>query len=690
MTTKEYKIENLDCANCSLKIQEEISKLPEVDFVHLDFVNKKIRVRYSSPMESALERLNQIASGIEPGVFVLDGQSQCPQKQDKLRWSLIALGLVLLIASYLLKDSAALISVWLAWALIGHRVILNAFKKLYKLRVFDEHFLMTIASFGAIWLGEYTEAAAVMLLYEIGQYFETKAVNRSRNLIRGMVASKPEKALLLQDGKLIEKKTGEIIKGAIIVVNPGDRVPLDSLVLRGRSSIDSSSLTGESEPQPVEPGSTVLAGFVNLSGRLELEVTAPEAESAVARILNLIENASQKKSTTEKFITRFATIYTPIVVIMAALLVVIPVLLGASLELWLPRALIFLIVSCPCAFVIAIPLTYYIAIGLAAKHGIIIKGSSYLDALRQVKSFVFDKTGTLTTGKLSPGVVFTEPGVEEDELWESVYRCEFSSAHPLALAVKKAYQTEMIVSNIEEYTEFPGKGILMRYAGDEYLVGSLGLIRSLGYTMPITPAQSTAIYAVKNHLYQGYISFTDEIKSSMAQALKELKQEGAQRHVMLSGDQITKAGQVAEALHLDEYHAELVPEEKLQKLEEVMARTEGLTAYVGDGLNDAPVLSRADLGIAMGELGNAASIEAADIVLLQDKPEQLVTAVRISHRTHVIIIQNIVLALGLKVLVMIAGALGLGNLWEAVIADVGVTILAVFNAMRISRFRAGA
>ncbi len=602
----------------------------------------------------------------------------------------IGLGLIALILSYILKDSASLIAVWQAWFLIGHRVILNAFKKLYRIRVFDEHFLMTIASFGAIWLGEYTEAAAVMLLYEVGQYFETKAVNRSRNLIKGMVASKPEKASVLRDGQVVEQKTSEIAKGEIIVVNPGDRIPLDSLVLKGRSSIDSSSLTGESEPQPVEPGSQVLAGFVNLSGRLELEVTALEAESAVARILNLIENASQKKSTTEKFITRFAAIYTPIVVLLAALLVIIPVLMGASVEIWLPRALIFLIVSCPCAFVIAIPLTYYIAIGLAAKHGIIIKGSSFLDAFRQVKSFVFDKTGTLTTGKLSPGMIHTEPGVTEHELWESIYLCEYSSSHPLALAVKKAYQADIDVHNIEEYTEYPGKGILMRYAGDEYLVGSLGLIRSLGYTMPISTAPSTAIYAIRNHLYLGYISFTDEIKGSMTQALKDLKLEGAERHVMLSGDQAAKARQVAESLQLDEFHAELLPEEKLQKLEEVISHTEGLTAYVGDGLNDAPVLSRADLGIAMGELGNAASIEAADIVLLQDKPEQLVTAMRISRRTHDIIIQNIVLALGLKVLVMIAGAFGLGNLWEAVIADVGVTILAVFNAMRISHFRAHA
>ncbi len=688
MTIKEYDIENLNCAHCSAKIEDEIGNLAEVSSVNLDYMNKKLIIQYSEQVENALERLNIIASKIEPGVQIYDTDTVAREQKTSYSRYLIGLGIAIAIPAVLIPGTFSVYLMIAAWALVGHRVIINAVRKLMQVQVLDENFLMSIAGAGALFLGEHIEALAVMLLYEFGQYWEDRAVERSRSLIKRMLSVKPELAHHVQDGKQVDKKLSQIEIGNVLLVYPGEKVPLDGVVIKGESSVDTSSLTGEAEPVPVGIGSTVLGGFINRGGLIEMEVSHTESESTVSRIMKLIENAAARKSNTEKFITRFAKWYTPIVVGAAVLLVLIPALMGASLSVWLPRALIFLIVSCPCALVISVPLTYYIGIGLAARRGVIFKGSAYLDSLRLAKTFVFDKTGTLTTGKMKPSGMHPEPGIDPEELKLAIFRAEHSSNHPLALAVKDAFAYPFDSRQIEELSEIPGKGISMVYAGDTLLAGSYQFLKDLGYVLADQSQGQTAIHAVENERYLGFISFADEVKPGMKEALIELKNEGVERSVMLSGDREAKAKQIAQQLGLDAYHADLLPNHKLSKLEELMADRGGKTVYVGDGLNDAPVLARADIGIAMGEIGNAASIESADIVLLNDKPEQLVKAVNISKLSYNVVVQNIVLALGIKVLVMILGAVGLGKLWEAVIADVGVTLLAIFNALRLSRIKA--
>lgn len=688
MTIKEYDIENLNCAHCSAKIEDEIGNLAEVSSVNLDYMNKKLIIQYSGQIENALERLNIIASKIEPGVQIYDTDSVVRAKRTSYSRYLIALGILVAIPAILVPGSISIYLMIAAWFLVGHRVIINAGRKLMQAQVLDENFLMSIAGAGALFLGEHIEALAVMLLYEFGQYWEDRAVERSRSLIKRMLSVKPELTHHVIDGKTTDKKLSQIEIGNILLVYPGEKVPLDGVITKGDSSVDTSSLTGEAEPVPVSIGSTVLGGFINRGGLIEIEVSHTESESTVSRIMKLIENAAARKSNTEKFITRFAKWYTPIVVGAAVLLLVIPMLMGASLSVWLPRALIFLIVSCPCALVISVPLTYYIGIGLAARRGVIFKGSAYLDSLRLAKTFVFDKTGTLTTGMMKPAGMHPVEGIDPEELKLAVYRAEHSSNHPLAIAVREAFSYPFDSRQIEELTEIPGKGISMVYAGDSLLAGSYQFMKDLGYVFTDQSQGQTAIHAVVNEQYLGYISFEDEVKPGMKEALTELRSEGVQRSVMLSGDRESKARQIAELLGLDAFHADLLPHQKLGKLEELMVRNSGKTVYVGDGLNDAPVLARADIGIAMGEIGNAASIESADIVLLNDKPEQLIKAVKISKLSYNVVVQNIALALSIKVLVMILGAVGLGKLWEAVIADVGVTLLAIFNALRLSRIKA--
>ena len=686
MVRKEYEIDNLHCADCSLKIENKIGSLPEVAQVNLDFINKKLVVHYRNPIENALERLNLVATDIEPGVFIFDSSQSTPPAKKSVYPYIAGLGLVLLVVSLLggFSPTLKLALGITAYLLVGHRVLFSAIRKLRTLRVFDEHLLMTLATLGALYLGEYPEAIAVMALYEIGQFLEERAVEKSRSLIKRMLTLRPEKARLMKDGKLSEVLLKEVAIDDLIQVFPGERIPLDGVVLKGESSVDTSSLTGEALPVPVSPGSSVFGGFINSGGLLDIRVTHTEAQSTVSRIMGLIESASARKSSTEKFITRFARWYTPLVVISALLLLIIPLLFGGAFHTWLPRALIFLIVSCPCAFVIAIPLTYYIGIGAAARRGIIFKGSAFMDSLRQVKTMVFDKTGTLTTGKLQVSDTSPVDGIDSQELWETVYRCEYSSNHPLARAIKQGGEHPYDSTQVRSFTEYPGKGIKMNYAGDELLVGSAALMGEFGFQIEVSDSYRASVYAAKNNRYLGFISFSDEIKPTMPAALQELRKLGISHLSMLSGDRATAAAHAAESLGLDSFHAQLLPEQKVSKLEEIMRTRAGKTAYVGDGLNDAPVLARADIGIAMGEIGNAASIESADIVLLNDRPEQLVRAVTISKLTYITVVQNVVLALGIKIIVMIAGALGLGNLWEAVIADVGVTLLAVFNAMRLA------
>ena len=687
MVIEEYDVHNLDCPDCGAKIEAEINNLEEVESANLDFINKRLTIEYIEKVDNPLKRLNAIASKIDPDIqFTLAGWEE-GQSENK-PWFIILAILLLTFSLFLSAPFSSILGI-IAYLIAGHKVIKKALKEIASRQIFTENFLMTLATLGALYLGELIEASAVMILYEIGLYGESRAIAKSRKNLQSLLMLKPEKAHLKTESGIEDQKLNTIQKDQIILVYAGERIPLDGVVIKGESTVDTSSLTGEAIPVFVEPKSTVFAGFLNGGGILEIQAQNTEAESMVSRIIKLIENASSKKSDTEKFMTRFARYYTPAVVLAAVLVFVIPVILGYNYTIWLQRALIFLVVSCPCALVISIPLTYYIGIGKSAKTGIIFKGSIYLDLLNRVKTLIFDKTGTLTTGELRIAETKTAPDIDQDELQLSTWLCEWTSSHPFAKAIKKAFSYKFEPSKVDAFSEFPGKGILLVYNKDRYLCGSEIFLQSFGFINLLDAGDYSVVHTVKNDIYLGCISFVDELKPGMKEVVKTLKQMGIKHLSVLSGDRIPKVEKVAKELDLDSFYASLTPESKLTKLEEIINSSKDKVAYCGDGLNDAPVLARADAGIAMGKIGAQASIETADVVLLNDKPEQLKSAFSISKQTNKIVWQNIFLALSIKMLVMILGVAGLAQLWEAVIADVGVTLLVIFNSLRIMKHPEG-
>ncbi len=687
MVIEEYDVHNLDCPDCGAKIEAEINNLEEVESANLDFINKRLTIEYIEKVDNPLKRLNAIANKIDPDIqFTLAGWEE-GQSENK-PWFIILAILLLTFSLFLSAPFSSILGI-IAYLIAGHKVIKKALKEIASRQIFTENFLMTLATLGALYLGELIEASAVMILYEIGLYGESRAIAKSRKNLQSLLMLKPEKAHLKTESGIEDQKLNTIQKDQIILVYAGERIPLDGVVIKGESTVDTSSLTGEAIPVFVEPKSTVFAGFLNGGGILEIQAQNTEAESMVSRIIKLIENASSKKSDTEKFMTRFARYYTPAVVLAAVLVFVIPVILGYNYTIWLQRALIFLVVSCPCALVISIPLTYYIGIGKSAKTGIIFKGSIYLDLLNRVKTLIFDKTGTLTTGELRIAEIKTAPDIDQDELQLSTWLCEWTSSHPFAKAIKKAFSYKFEPSKVDAFSEFPGKGILLVYNKDRYLCGSEIFLQSFGFINLLDAGDYSVVHTDKNDIYLGCISFVDELKPGMKEVVKTLKQMGIKHLSVLSGDRIPKVEKVAKELDLDSFYASLTPESKLTKLEEIINSSKDKVAYCGDGLNDAPVLARADVGIAMGKIGAQASIETADVVLLNDKPEQLKSAFSISKQTNKIVWQNIFLALSIKMLVMILGVAGLAQLWEAVIADVGVTLLVIFNSLRIMKHPEG-
>ncbi|HNX02978.1 MAG TPA: heavy metal translocating P-type ATPase [Candidatus Cloacimonas sp.] len=683
MVIEEYDVHNLDCPDCSSKIETAINNLEEVESANLDFISKRLTIEYIEKVDNPLKRLNAIAAKIDPEVqFTLVGRES--EQEGKKPWFIIIAILILTVSLFFGSPVSIVLGI-AAYLIAGHRVIKKAIREIASRQVFTENFLMTLATIGAIILNEFMEAAAVMILYEIGLYLESGAIARSKKNLQSLLALKPEIAHLKTEKGIEDLKLKTIKKEQIILVYAGERIPLDGIVLKGESTVDTSSLTGEAIPVFVEPKSTVFAGFLNGGGILEIQVQNTETESMVSRIIKLIENASAKKSDTEKFMTRFARYYTPAVVLAAVLVFLIPTLLGYSYTVWLKRALIFLVVSCPCALVISIPLTYYIGIGKSAKRGIIFKGSIYLDLLNRVKTLIFDKTGTLTTGDLRIANLKTAPGIDPEELKLSTWLCEWTSSHPFAKAIKNAFSYKFDAKAVEALSEYPGKGVLLVYDKNRYLCGSEIFLQSFGFVNFLDAGDNSVVHTVKNNIYLGCISFTDELKPGMKEALQALKRRGIKNLIMLSGDRLPKVESVAQELGLDGFFAALTPESKLAKLEEIINTGKNKVAYCGDGLNDAPVLARADVGIAMGKIGAQASIETADVVLLNDKPEQLESAFSIARETNNLVWQNIILALSIKILVMALGIAGLANLWEAIIADVGVTLLVIFNSLRIMK-----
>ena len=573
------------------------------------------------------------------------------------------------------------------YLIIGWDILLEAVENIFRGQVFDENFLMAVASVAAFCVGEYPEAAAVMLLYQVGELFQSCAVGKARKSIAAMMDIVPEYANLETPNGIEETDPDEVPVGSVIVVKPGERIPLDGVVIEGESLIDTAALTGESVPRRAAPGSEVISGCVNGSGTLRVRTTKAYADATVTRIMELVENASSRKARVEGFITRFAKYYTPIVTLCAVLLAVLPpLLLGKEWGEWIRRACIFLVVSCPCALVISVPLGFFGGIGAASRKGILVKGSNYLEALSKLSTLVFDKTGTLTKGEFKVSALQPAVGTQE-ELLELAALGESYSNHPIAASVREAYGREPALRRVQAAREVAGQGVLAELDGQELLVGSARLLQERG--VDFTPSQEagTLVYVALGGLYRGVIVISDGLKECAAEALAGVKKAGVGKTVMLSGDRRQAAETVAKTLGLDGVEAELLPQDKVNALEKLLAaQTPGRTlGYVGDGLNDAPVLTRADVGIAMGSLGSDAAIEAADVVIMDDDLRRLPTAIRIARKTLRIVKQNIVFALSVKFIILILGALGIANMWLAVFGDVGVSVIAILNSMRTLR-----
>ena len=611
------------------------------------------------------------------------------RKQKRSLYTILAAAALFVVALLLPVEGVWELLIYLIpYGLIGWRVIWKAIKNISRGQVFDENFLMCVASIGAMCAGEYKEAVAVMLFYQVGELFESCAVGKSRRSIAALMDIRPDVAHVERDGALADVDPEEVEIGERIVIQPGERVPLDGEVIEGASTLDTAALTGESVPREIHPGEDVISGCINLSGVLHVRVNKRFGESTVARILELVENASSNKAKSENFITKFARWYTPVVCLSALLLAVVPSLITGDWGEWVSRALIFLVVSCPCALVISVPLSFFGGIGGASANGILIKGGNFVETLAQVDTVVFDKTGTLTQGNFEVTAIHPEK-VPEQELLEIAALAENYSTHPISASLKRAFGLPLDESRISDVEELSGKGVIATVDGKNVAVGNGKLMSYIGVDWHECENSGTIVHVAADGAYMGHIVISDMLKPQSKAAIQALKDCGVKRSVMLTGDRRDVAEAVARELGVDGVYSELLPADKVAQVEKLLA-TQGKgekLAFVGDGINDAPVLSRADVGVAMGALGSDAAIEAADVVLMDDNPQKIATAIRISKRTLTIVHQNIAFALGVKFIVLILSALGLGNMWIAVFADVGVSVLAILNAMRALRFR---
>lgn len=622
----------------------------------------------------------------------------------------IIVSTVLLLAAIIIdiRPEWLRISIYLiSYLIVGWDVVLMALRNIVKGKVFDENFLMSIATIGAMFINEYAEGVAVMLLYQIGELFQSYSVNKSRKSIADLMDIRPDYANVKRNDEIIRVDPDEVKIGEIIVIKPGERIPLDATVVTGTSFVDTSALTGESIPREVEPGNEILSGYINVSGAITAEVTREYEESTVSKILELVENASNKKSQSQQFITKFARYYTPIVVVLAVMLAVIPPLVieGATFDDWIYRALSFLVVSCPCALVISIPLTFFSGIGGASKKGILVKGSNCFEVLAKTETIVFDKTGTLTKGVFNvqevnvKGILAQDKNKEgleglsdkhsKERLLELTAYAESYSIHPISQSIQKAYGKDIDKSKVSDVQEIAGHGIEVLVQGKKVAAGNAKLMKLKGIDYIDEELTGTVVHVAIDDIYAGYILIADEIKEDSVNAIKGLKEAGIKQTVMLTGDNNAVGKMVADRLGIDKVYTELLPGDKVEKLEELLSQTseKGSLAYVGDGINDAPVLARADVGIAMGGLGSDAAIEAADVVIMTDEPSKIQVAIRISKKIIGIANQNIMFAIGIKIIILILSALGITNLWAAIFGDVGVTIIAILNSFRALKIK---
>ena len=700
---KELMLNGLTCAHCASVIDEKVKHIDGVKNSNLNFTNKKLSVEIDCDNEEKIiKNIIDIINDTEPGLDIqIEGQREI--KEDKTQKSIknneklnllkiIAGAIVFIFAFYEeiagRENKYSLLIFLVAYLLVGSDVLYKALRNITKGRIFDENFLMSVATIGAIAIGEPSEAVGVMLFYKIGEYLQELAVGKSRKSISELMQIRPDMANLKLGNTIKVVNPEDVNIGDYIIVKPGEKVPLDGVVIEGSSMMDTSALTGESVLRTVKKGDNLLSGFINKNALLTVQVTKDFSESTASKILDMVENASSKKSKTENFISVFSRYYTPIVVGLALLIAILPPIFmqGATFSEWIHRGLIFLVVSCPCALVLSIPLSYFSGIGVASKQGVLIKGSNYLEALRYVDTVVFDKTGTLTEGVFD--VVKVKPiNISEDELIKFASIAEVNSNHPIAKSILNYYNKEIDLNKMEEYEEIAAHGIRVKYENNIILAGNEKLMASNNIKIEKSTDVGTVVYIAINNEFKGYIVIADKIKTDSEEAIRLIKEQGIKETVMLTGDNKEVANSVAKKLKLDKVFSNLLPNEKVEKIEELYKnRTEKeKIAFVGDGINDAPVLARVDVGIAMGGLGSDAAIEAADVVIMTDEPSKIAQGIKISKKTYKIVWQNIIFALGIKIIVMILGATGLASMWEAVFADVGVALIAVLNAMRIMK-----
>ncbi|HFD0861214.1 heavy metal translocating P-type ATPase [Enterococcus faecium] len=684
---KSYRLEGLDCANCAMKIEKGVQKINGVKEATVNFTSGKLTIDAEEDHLATIEQeTKKVVKELEPDVKVTEidkekvsehGNEKERNKLFRILFSLAGIALLLL---FDFNEPIRLIGYLLIYLLIGYDVVKKAVMNIVKGKIFDENFLMSVATIGAMLIGEYPEAVAVMLFYQIGEYFQGLAVSHSRKSIRELMAIRPETAHVQTAEGLMTVNPEDVQIGQFVLVKPGERVPLDGTIIEGESLVDTSALTGESVPKSVYVGETVLSGFINKNKPFLVQVEKSYENSTISKLLELVENASSKKAPAENFITKFARYYTPVVVGLAVLLAVLPPLVvsGAAFSEWIYRALTFLVISCPCALVISVPLSFFGGIGGASKIGVLVKGSNYLELLAQTETVVFDKTGTLTKGDFSIQTIDTK--IDPKIFMQYVASAEQFSTHPIAQSVLEGYAGPLLpTTNIQE---FAGEGILAEVDGKQVLVGNHKLMERFEISFPSSQEIGTLLYLAIDQSYSGYLVIADTLKEDAVDALVQLKQAGVKNTVMLTGDSKKIADHIGKQVGVDKIYSELLPEDKVQRLEEILQRNNKKTAFVGDGINDAPVLARADVGIAMGGLGSDAAIEAADVVIMNDQPSKIAEAIHLAKKTLKIVKQNIVFAIGIKILVLALGAFGFASMGDAVFADVGVTVLAVLNAMR--------
>lgn len=697
-----YSLVGLDCPNCAAKLERELRKVNGLENITVNFNTLSVELP-----ETLAEEARAVIKRVEPEVKLqkaerFQSRSDSHSEEEEGHYSIlviVAAGLLFVVGlifneslhntPFSWAEYAVLIP---AYLLVGWSVILAAFRKLAGREFFDENFLMTIATGGAIAIHQLPEAVGVMLFYAVGEYLQDRAVDHSRRSITALLNIQPEYANLKENGGMRQVRPEEVEVGQIIIIKPGEKVPLDGEIIEGTSFMDTSALTGESVPRKAEAGEKILSGMINGQGLLTVLVSKPFEDSSVARILELVEKAGERKAPTEQFITKFANFYTPIVVGAAVLIAVIPPLLvpGAVFSEWIYRALVLLVISCPCALVVSIPLGYFGGVGAASKNGILVKGANYIDALAELDTVVFDKTGTLTKGVFRVTEIVAKNGFAQEELLAAAAGAEIFSTHPIAKSICTAYKektgNEISDDQVQDYREIPAHGISATVKGRKVLAGNDRLMHRENIVHEDCDVTGTVVYVAIDGIYAGYTVISDELKPDAKEAISRLKQLGIRKTVMLTGDDRTVAEKVSRELGIDSYFAELLPEDKVNKVEELETEIEDIKrkklVFVGDGINDAPVITRADIGVAMGGLGSDAVIEAADVVLMEDAPSKLANAIEISRRTGRIVRQNIYLALIVKAFFIILGTIGVASIWEAIFADVGVTLLAVLNASR--------